>query len=109
MDFYEIFVRAPVNGSARNMLVAADDIEKEISDDELKHLIERLLRKRSLLNKALGLTTKAQRRNLAYKLSTKRKSQRQKHNPRGVDEWQRNGQSIQRLSRELECRKVHKP
>ena len=109
MDFYEIFVRAPVNSSARNMLVAADDIEKEISDDELKHLVERLIRKRRLLNRAIGITTKAQRKNLTYKLNHKRRTHRERFNPRGVDEWQRNGQSIQRLMRELECRKVHKP
>jgi len=105
MDFYEIFVRSPINRSARNMLSASAECEKEISTDELKYLISRLHRKRKLLNLAIGIKTKAQRKNLALKLNQGVRTYRDALNPRGVDEWSRNGKAIERLCDELGARK----
>ena len=104
MDFYEIFVRSPVNGSAAKMMSFADGVEKDIDRDELAFLLRRLHRKRRLLNKAIGVDTNAKRKNLTYKLNQAKNTYRQALNPRGVDEWRRNGQSIRRLNNELESR-----
>ena len=106
MDFYEIFVRSPVNGSARNMLTYKEHVETDIQKDELVYLIGRLERKRRLLNKALGITSKAQRKNLMRKIGKNRMSIRQRENPRGVEEWYRNGIAIRRLCDELSSRKI---
>lgn len=106
MDFYEIFVRSPINGSARNMITYKQSVERDIQKDELVYLIARLERKRRLLNKALGITSKAQRKNLMYRIGKKRPTMRTVHNPRGVDEWYRNGIAIRRLCDELAARKI---
>ena len=101
MDFYEVFVRAPVNGSAASLLSASSRIEEEISREDLIFLIQRLHRKRRLLNRAIGIKTKAQRKNLMYKINNGKRTQREKASSRGVDEWRRNGFAIARLTTEL--------
>jgi hypothetical protein len=105
MNFYEVFVRAPANGQAAGVLKAATGVEADIDRDELVFLIERLERKRRLLNKAIGITTKAQRKNLMTKINKGHRNCRSAIHPRGVDEWRRNGLALKRLHDELAARK----
>ena len=104
MDFYEIFVRTPVNGTAARMLTSGEVSKESIDRYEVIYLIERLMRKRRLLNKAIGIKTKAQRKNLMYRINKGKACIRTRTNPRGVDEWERNGRAIHILSKELNLR-----
>jgi hypothetical protein len=70
-----------------------------------KYLLNRLRRKRDLLNIAIGIKTKAQRSNLRWKLKKGIYTVRNTANPRAVDEWVRNGLAIERLNKELRSRK----
>ena len=101
MNFYEVFVRSPVNRQAAGMLSSSKQIEADIGRDELIYLIQRLERKRRLLSKAIGVTTGAQRRNLMWKINKGKKTYRSSLHPRGVEEWRRNGLAINRLKLEL--------
>lgn len=104
IDFYEVFVRTPVNGSAAKMLSSSDIIEEDITNDELNYLISRLVRKRRLLNQAIGVKTKAQRKNLKLKMNKGLETYRGALFPRSVDEWKRNGLAILKLNKELMSR-----
>lgn len=105
MDFYEVFVRSPVNRSAGAMLSGKDNVEKEIQFDELRYLISRLQRKRKMLDYRLGVKKKNTRKNLMYKISHDISFLRTASNKEILQEWARNGQAIERLSRELEIRR----
>ncbi|MCP4991946.1 MAG: hypothetical protein GY928_39615, partial [Colwellia sp.] len=98
--------RTPVNGSANAMLIGGTDLPKvNATEEELRYLINRLERKRKLLNSALGITTKAQRKNLMYKMNKGVRNYRNEIQPRIVDEYRRNGYAIHRLAQELSTRK----
>lgn len=105
MNFYDVYVRTPVNKQAGKILNGKTLVESDISMQEMNYLVARLARKRKLLNKAIGITNKRQSKNLKRKLSGHGYSIRKKINPRAVDEWYRNGQAIQVLVREIAERK----
>ena len=90
------------------MLSASKVDDGDMTTDEIKYLMERLQRKRSLLNKAIGIESKAQRKNLMWRINQGRghKTDRIKINARAVHEWRTNGLSIQRLNRELQKRRI---
>ena len=106
MDFYEIFVRSPVNGAAQSMLSSSAGVERDVSDDELKYLIGRLDRKRVIIKSKLGIKSKAQARNLMYKSGKGYRTYRQALQPRIVDEFRRSGLAIRKLNNELARRAI---
>ena len=61
-DFYDIYVRTPVNGTAARAISFSHAEEIDITTDEIKHILKRLHRKRKLLNTAIGITTKAKKK-----------------------------------------------
>ena len=104
-DLYDIYVRTPINGTTARAISFSYAEETEITTDDIKYILKRLQRKRKLLNTAIGITTKAQKRNLRYKISKGQITVRGRYNSRGVDEWVRNGDAIFSLTRELTRRK----
>ena len=105
LNFYDVFVRSPVGGAAQNLLSGRRHIEKDIDNEELNYLVTRLQRKRKLLNNALHITSKAQKKNLLYKINKGVRTYRSSALPRMVDEWVRNGKSIEILNKEFARRK----
>ncbi len=105
MNFYDVFVRSPINRTAAIVAAPAYGLEKDISTDDIKFLIGRLRRKRRLLDRAIGIATDRQRKNMMYKLNKGRRTYRGALNPRGIDEWVRNGAAIQVLNKELQSRR----
>jgi len=103
MDFEEVFLRHPVNKAAAMMLSGKHDVS-EVTKEEILYILGTLKRKRELLNKAIGVTSKAMRKNLRWKLNKGISSYRNALRPRIVDEWSRNGEAIQTLMNELKRR-----
>lgn len=95
MDFYEVFTRVPVNGSARNM-VASKIAEEPLSIDDLRAIYRRMSKERAQLDKDAGLLTKAQRSNTCYRINSRRRSYYDGL-PDSVKKWHNHGQSIKKI------------
>lgn len=106
MDFYEVFVRSPISGSAAKMLSGSIFEESEISHEDLVFLLGRLQRKRKLLKNRLGIKSNAQKKNLTWKTNKGCRTYRNALQPRAVQEYIRTGQAMKILNDEFARRKV---
>jgi hypothetical protein len=95
-----VITSAPVNGTARAVVRQPRGVESsgELTREELIEIVERLQRKMRLLKVALGITTKAQHKNVVAKFNKGLKSARFNADPRAVTEYKRVGEEIQRLA-----------
>lgn len=111
MDLHAILIRAPVNRLAASVVsqrrAAREDTP--LNREELIYLVDRLARKRRLLEAVLGIKTRSQRSNLMYKHKRRLPQFRQAQEPRAFTEYIVVGREMQRLIVELaERRKAWK-
>lgn len=104
MNLDRILTSSPVNTTAARVVGRRRGIEDpgSLSREELIEIVNRLERKLRLLKVVLGITTKAQHKNLVWKFNKGFKSNRFKSDPRAVIEYKRCGEEKQRLSRRLQ-------
>ena len=102
MNISEILVRSPVNRST-SFVVSQDGCKDEtpLTRDELSYLVRRLERKHRLMKHALQIKSKAQHKNMIYKLNIGVRQFRTEKEPRIVAEYVRVGNDMQRLLNEL--------
>jgi hypothetical protein len=72
-----------------------------LSREELAKLVQLTTRKQRLLKRVLGIKTKSQHRNTAYKAGKGIRQYRADKEPRALVEYLRCGREIERLNREL--------
>ncbi|WP_294767205.1 hypothetical protein [uncultured Rhodoferax sp.] len=104
MDYRDLPAMRPVNGRAASVVsqkgIAPD---ADLSRDELLELIARLQRKSRLLKVVLGITNRAQHKNLMWKANKGFKATRIKSDPRAVVEYRRVGVEILRLNQAVKA------
>lgn len=101
MDLHSILTRSPIDAAARRVTSGGVEVDGPMTREELAALVHRTARKQRLLKLVLGIKTKAQRKNVAYKASKGIPQFRANKEPRAFTEYLRCGREIQRLTREL--------
>jgi hypothetical protein len=106
-----VLASAPINGTAASVVAQsrAPASQGDMGPDEIKAIIDRLVRKQRLLKRVLGISSKAQHKNLMYRMNSVRRAvgvTRFQGNPRSAVEYKRLGIEINRLNaRVCELRK----
>jgi hypothetical protein len=105
MNIDAILTSSPINQTAARVVSRRRGIEEATSmaREELVALKDRLERKQRLLKRVLGITTKAQHKNLLYRMNTGRMmlTERGKREPRSALEYKLVGEQIWRLNERL--------
>lgn len=103
MDFYEVFTRTPVNANARKMF-GGEMHESAIDNNELRRIEGALQKKKASLGVKLHVKTKAQRKNLMYRMNIGERTYRAALLPEIADEWRECGKAINIIKVELSRR-----
>jgi hypothetical protein len=102
MNLDAILASSPINQTAARVVSRRRGIEEptNMAREEIVALKARLERKQRLLKRVLGITTKAQHKNLVYRMNTGRMmlTERGKNEPRSALEYKLVGEQIQRLN-----------
>jgi hypothetical protein len=111
MDLHAILTSTPIDRVARRAVsqLGAAVGDTPLTRTELVALVNRINRKQRLLKVVLGIKTRAQHTNAAYKASKGIKQYRAAKEPRAMTEYLRCGREVYRLTNELaELRKLRR-
>ncbi|RYY74542.1 MAG: hypothetical protein EOO52_13335 [Gammaproteobacteria bacterium] len=102
MKHIELYALKPANRTAARVVSQAQSVDDApLSKQELVQLSNRLLRKQRLIKLVLGITTRAQHKNLINNFIRGKKNIRADKEPRLVAEYKRVGEAIDILAQEL--------
>lgn len=109
MNFFELFVRSPINRQTMRVTSQKNtvEIEKSLSRAELVEINSMLIKKQSRLKSILQIESKAQHKSMMYKIDRGFVSFRFEKNPRIALEYKRLGVEINRLNSEISAIKKH--
>jgi len=98
MIYSDIYTRLPINQTAKNVISQANAMpDKELSRDELVHILDLLKRKHKLLKSILGIKSRAAHKNMMYRYNKFSRKVGGAKQPRALAEYVRIGIEIQRM------------